>query len=74
MKRRAFYAQHLDSERLVLFEQHKNPALLSGFTDNYVKIEVPFEAGKINTLAPIQLGQLSADGDAVMGFYPEYVG
>ena len=57
-----------------MFEQHKNPALLSGFTDNYVKIEVPFEAGKINTLAPIQLGQLSADGDAVMGFYPEYVG
>jgi threonylcarbamoyladenosine tRNA methylthiotransferase MtaB len=65
MKRRAFYAEHVGTERPVLFEQHKNPALLSGFTDNYVKIEMPFEAGRANMIAPVLLENLTADGEAV---------
>ncbi|MCC7245941.1 MAG: tRNA (N(6)-L-threonylcarbamoyladenosine(37)-C(2))-methylthiotransferase MtaB [Saprospiraceae bacterium] len=73
MKRRHFYSEHFNTVRPVLFEQHKNPTLLSGFTDNYVKIEIPFEADKINTIAPVRLGQLSADGESVMGFYPENI-
>jgi len=67
MKRRAFYAEHLGTVRPVLLEQHKNPALLSGFTDNYVKIEMPFEAGRVNTIAPVLLKNMTADGEAVMG-------
>ncbi|MEZ4892671.1 MAG: hypothetical protein R2778_06600 [Saprospiraceae bacterium] len=39
MKRRAFYSQHVGTERPVLFEHHRNLELLSGFTDNYIKIE-----------------------------------
>ncbi|MEO6039192.1 MAG: tRNA (N(6)-L-threonylcarbamoyladenosine(37)-C(2))-methylthiotransferase MtaB, partial [Saprospiraceae bacterium] len=52
MKRRAFYQQHLGTLRPVLFEKHKDPALLSGFTDNYVKVELPFAADRLNTIAP----------------------
>lgn len=66
MKRRAFYDEHAGTERPVLFEQHKNRALLSGFTDNYVKIEMPFEEGKLNTIAPVFLEKLGADGEAVV--------
>ncbi len=65
MKRRAFYQEHTGSERPVLFEQHKDRSLLSGFTDNYVKIEMPFEEGRLNTIAPVLLGQLNADGEAL---------
>jgi threonylcarbamoyladenosine tRNA methylthiotransferase MtaB len=65
MKRRAFYAEHTGTTRQVLFEQHKNPTLLSGFTDNYVKIEMPFEAGRVNTIAPVLLENLTADGEVV---------
>lgn len=67
MKRRTFYAAHFGTERPVLFEQHKNPALLSGFTDNYIKVEMPFEAGRVNTVAPVLLKNLTADGEAVTG-------
>ncbi len=63
MKRRAFYQQHLGTERPVLFEQHKNPDLMSGFTDNYVKIEMPFEAGFINQIQPVFLEKIGAEGD-----------
>ena len=66
MKRRAFYAGQSGATRPVLFEQHKDAALLSGFTDNYVKIEVPFAEGLLNTIAPLRLGQLGLDGEALV--------
>lgn len=58
MKRRAFYGQYLGTVRPALIEQHKDPALLSGFTDNYVKIEIPFREGLLNTVRPIQMNRL----------------
>ncbi len=65
MKRRAFYQQHLGSTRPVLFEQHRDPALLTGFTDNYVKVEVPATSGAINAIGPVALHKLSLDGEYV---------
>lgn len=66
MKRREFYRQHLDTMRPVLFEQHKDPALIGGFTDNYIKIEMPAGTGTVNTIAPVLLENLSADGEVVL--------
>lgn len=66
MKRRAFYQQHLGTTRPVLFEQHKNPELISGFTDNYIKIEMPATGGAVNTIAPVLLENLSTDGEVVL--------
>jgi len=63
MKRRSFYQQFAGQTRAVLFEQHKDGALLSGHTDNYIKIELPFQPGLVNTIAPVQLNTLSADGE-----------
>ncbi|MFN0016395.1 MAG: tRNA (N(6)-L-threonylcarbamoyladenosine(37)-C(2))-methylthiotransferase MtaB [Saprospiraceae bacterium] len=65
IKRREFYRQHLCSVRPVLFEQHKNPALLSGFTDNYIKIEMPASAGRVNAIASVLLENLSDDGEVM---------
>jgi threonylcarbamoyladenosine tRNA methylthiotransferase MtaB len=62
MKRRAFYTQFEGSVRPVLFEQHKNTALLSGFTDNYIKIEIPAAQGRLNDIGPVILEQLTPDG------------
>lgn len=66
MKRRAFYQEHLGTTRPVLFEQHRDPALLTGFTDNYVKIEVPLALGKVNDIGPVALQSLSLDGESVL--------
>lgn len=66
MKRRAFYRQHLDTARPVLLEQHKNPELISGYTDNYIKIEMSAAAGTVNTIVPVLLKNLSDDGEVVL--------
>lgn len=64
MKRREFYRRHLGETRPVLFEQHKGPGLLSGFTDNYIKIEIPAEKGRVNTIASVLLQNLTEDGES----------
>jgi threonylcarbamoyladenosine tRNA methylthiotransferase MtaB len=64
-KRHAFYQQFLGQTREVLFEKHKNPDFLTGFTDNYIKIEVPNTEGVVNTIAPVELIDFNLDGDVV---------
>lgn len=63
-KRRHFYSRHLGEARPVLFEAHKDAKFLSGFTDNYIKIEVPFREGMINTIDTVVL-----DADNVSSFH-----
>jgi len=65
MKRRAFYHEHLGTARPILFEHHKNPTLLSGFTDNYIKIEAPVSAGQVNEIKPAWLMELNLNGETV---------
>lgn len=66
MKRREFYRAYLGDTRPVLFEHHRDAALLSGFTDNYIKIEVPASEGLLNGIAQVRLERLSADGESVV--------
>jgi threonylcarbamoyladenosine tRNA methylthiotransferase MtaB len=61
-KRRAFYEQHMDETRPVLFEKHKNPTLLAGFTDNYIKIEAPFDADLLNQIQSVHLKEINSEG------------
>ena len=60
-KKRAFYTAHAGQVRPVLFEQHRDGALLSGFTDNYIKVEVPYSERLLNTIAPVELVELLPD-------------
>lgn len=62
-KRRHFYEAHLGQVRPVLFEMHKDSKLMSGFTDNYIKIEMPFEADRINEVAPVVLKKVLRSGN-----------
>lgn len=61
-KRRHFYEQYLGQTRPVLFEHSKTPGRVSGFTDNYIKIEAELEEVWINHVAPLSLQSLSPDG------------
>ena len=54
-KKRYFYNQFIEQEREVLFEAHKNKSLMSGFTDNYVKIETALDESLINQFAKVRL-------------------
>jgi threonylcarbamoyladenosine tRNA methylthiotransferase MtaB len=61
-KRRHFYNQHIGSVRNVLFEQSKTEGKMSGFTDNYLRIEMDLQEDMLNTIAPVQLHSINAEG------------
>lgn len=63
-KRRAFYETQTGKKRTVLFEAEEDMGFMYGFTENYVKVRVPYRAELVNQLVPVQL--LETDRDGVM--------
>jgi threonylcarbamoyladenosine tRNA methylthiotransferase MtaB len=61
-KKRAFYEQNIGTQRTVLFEAEEENGMMLGFTENYIKVKVPFDASLVNTLQPITLTEIDRDG------------
>ena len=61
-KKRAFYEENVGREKTVLFEQEENEGTMFGFTDNYVKVKIPYDATLANTLHKVRLDTIDRDG------------
>lgn len=61
-KRRSFYESNLGSERTVLFENENHDGFIHGFTDNYVKVKVPFNKDLCNELMKVELVSIDSEG------------
>ncbi len=61
-KLRAFYEQHLGAEQTVLFEDKKSQDSMNGFTENYIKVEIPYNENLVNQLHPVKLKSILANG------------
>lgn len=65
-KKRHFYEQFLGETRKVLVEKHRDSNLLSGFTDNYIKVEFPFDDAKLNSIMEVELKEISDNGNVLI--------
>jgi threonylcarbamoyladenosine tRNA methylthiotransferase MtaB len=61
-KQRNFYSQHLGSARKVLFEAENKNGFIHGFTDNYIKVQMPFSVDLINSLQDVYLQNMNESG------------
>ncbi|RIJ50451.1 tRNA (N(6)-L-threonylcarbamoyladenosine(37)-C(2))-methylthiotransferase MtaB [Maribellus luteus] len=61
-KLRAFYEQHLGAEQTVLFEDKKSQDSMNGFTENYIKVEIPYNEDLVNQLHPVKLKSILPNG------------
>jgi len=50
MKMQYFAEQHAGQTRKVLFEGHENKGMMEGYTDNYIKISVPYKKEWVNEI------------------------
>lgn len=64
-KLQAFYEAHIGREAKVLFEHTKKDGMMHGFTENYIKVETPYDASLINETRRIRLGGWNADKSAL---------
>jgi threonylcarbamoyladenosine tRNA methylthiotransferase MtaB len=61
-KRHKFYSEHLNTERKALFESENDSGMMYGFTDNYVKVAVPYNEQLVNTIQTVSLDKMSDFG------------
>ena len=66
-KTRAFYASHIGREAMVLMEKSKAGTPMHGFTDNYIRVELPHDNSLDNQLVRVRMGDFNEDGTALMG-------
>ena len=72
-KRRAFYESQLGTERTVLFESENKEGYIHGFTENYVKVKMPWNPEYVNTVHKIKLTEIDEDGLVRFEFSKVYV-
>lgn len=63
-----FYKAYQGEEREVLFEQPAKGMPMHGFTDNYIRVEMPYERNAINKVCRVRLGEMNDAGDALMAY------
>jgi len=57
-----FYSQNLGQEREVLFEGHVNDGWQYGHTDNYVRVRIPSDEIRKNTMYTVRLNSINSEG------------
>lgn len=58
-----FYHEHLGTIREVLFEETKDKKSISGFTDNYIRVETAYIEGLENCIKKVKLENILPDGN-----------
>lgn len=61
-KKRQFYEENIGSTRTVLFESEEDNGMMYGFTENYIKVKVPFDANLVNHFQQVKLEEIDRDG------------
>ena len=61
-KKRAFYEQNIGSTRTVLFENEEDNGMITGFTENYVKVKIAFDPALSNSFQTVRLTEIDRDG------------
>jgi threonylcarbamoyladenosine tRNA methylthiotransferase MtaB len=59
---RAHHERHIGTVRSVLFEAEEADGRMFGYTDNYLRVSVPFDPALVNSIAPVQLIRVNGDG------------
>lgn len=63
----AFYKKHIGQDAKILVESSEKDGVMYGFTDNYLKVEIPFDASLSNTIQKVHLEMLTLDKQALVG-------
>lgn len=64
-KLRAFYESNIGKTATVIFENESNGDFMFGFTENYVKVKHPFDAGLVNKPVKVKLEEFDEEGNVV---------
>lgn len=62
-KKHHFYQHFLGQKMVALLEEEQKGNVMHGFTNNYIKVAVPYDATMVNQIVPIQLNEFDEAGN-----------
>ena len=62
---RAHYERHAGTVRPVLFESENVDGMMHGYTDNYIRVAMPYNATLTNTVVPVRSEGINGDGHMI---------
>ena len=65
-KKMAFYQTQIGKTLPVLWEHEEKNGMMYGFTDNYVRVQKPFNSNSINQIEMVKLEKISAEGNVIV--------
>jgi len=54
-KKEAFYRSNIGRKEKVLWESDVKEGMMLGFTDNYLRVQTPYNEGLVNTIQEVTL-------------------
>ena len=73
-KKMAFYQTQLGNTLPVLWEHENKNGLMFGFTENYVRVQKPFDQNSVNEIEFLKLNKILADGTvSVFAAFEEFL-
>lgn len=61
-KKNIFLKKYMGKIKNVLFESENNKGMMYGYTENYIKVKVPFDEKLVNTIRKVYLEKIEKDG------------
>lgn len=61
-KRNLFYRSHIGSQRRVLWEAKEKDGMMQGYTENYIRLNRPYDAQMINQIEEVRVGPADEKG------------
>ena len=62
---RAFYEEHSGTKRDVLFETENVEGQMLGYTDNYIRVTMPYDPSLTNNITSTSLGSINGDAQVI---------
>lgn len=65
-KKMAFYQSQIGKTLPVLWEHEEKNGMMFGFTDNYVRVQKPYDPASINRVEKVKLEKIAPDGNVIV--------
>ena len=65
-KKMAFYQSQIGKTLPVLWEHEEKNGIMFGFTDNYVRVQKPYDPASINRVETVKLEKIAPDGNVIV--------
>ena len=62
---RTFYERAIGCEASVLFESTYHAGMMSGFTENYIRVCAPYDRKRVNSICRVMLDSIGKNGEII---------